>query len=572
MTVLINLIGGVALLIWGVRMVRTAVTRGFGADLRRLVAAATERRIAAFSAGIGVTTLLQSSTATALLVASFASRGSISSALALAILLGADVGTTIVVQIFSQRIGWLSPLLTLIGVVVFLMSERTPPRNIGRACIGLGLVLLALQLIGEAARTFADSEALRVVVAHLGNEPLLTVLLLAGITLLLHSSVVVVLLLAALASADLILLEHAAVMVLGANLGGALLPVIATYPMGASARVAPVANAGVRVAGVVAFLGFAPWIAAQLSLTGLSSALLVAQFHTLFNVVVALAALPFVEQIARFTESVLSKSVQSESDTVVSNLDEQAYETPVVALACATREALRIGDVIKRMLDGSMDAIRTNDPVKRKNVEALDDEVDRLYEAIKLYLARLTKEELDSEESARSIEILSFTTNLEHVGDIVDKNLMELAAKKARSKIAFSDVGMSEIEALHADVLVSMELALNVFISGDLELARKLIARKIEIRDMERHSTEMHFARISEGRPQSIDSSSLHLDVLRDLKRIHSHLTAVAYPILERANELADSRLKRREPSDMRMTATPPSDATLQAAQKSKDD
>jgi len=544
MAVILNLIGGVALLLWGIRMVRTAVTRGFGADLRRAIASMSRQSVTAFAAGIGTTTLLQSSTATSLLVASFSTRGAITSSVALAILLGADVGTTLVVQIFSHRVEWLSPLLIAIGVVRFLTSDRSPPRNLGRAAIGLGLVLLSLQLISSAAQPLASSDGLKVVLSQLGHEPLLTILLVAGMTVLLHSSVAVVLLLAALSSAGTITLEHAIVMVLGANLGGAFLPVIATYPMPNAARIAPIANAGVRVVGVVIFALFAAPATALLLKMGLGPALAIAQFHTIFNLAIALLALPFVRQIVSLTSRVYKDPLPDATQTYQSNLEEQAFDSPAVAIACATREALRVGDVIKAMLQGTITALRENDVARRKAVEALDDEVDRLYEAIKLYLARLTREELDSEESERIIEILSFTTNLEHVGDIIDKNIMDLAAKKARLKITFSDAGMSEIEALHANVLANMELALNVFISGDLPLARRLLAQKTEIRDKERASAERHFARVGSGQAQSIDSSSIHIDILRDLKRINSHLAAVAYSILERAGELADTRLR----------------------------
>lgn len=544
MTILLNLVGGVALLLWGIRMVRTAVTRGFGADLRRAIAAAAGNRLHALVAGLGITAILQSSTATALLAASFASRGAISAGLAFAILLGADIGTTIVVQVFSQRVEWLSPALIAFGVLRFLTSERARARNLGRAAIGLGLVLLALGLITTGAEPLAASSALKVVVAQLGDEVVLAIILVAGLTLLLHSSVAVVLLLAALASAGVVSLEQAIVMVLGANLGSALLPVLATYAMAPEARIAPIANACVRSAGVVVFAAFPATAADLLSSAELGSALAIAQYHTIFNLVIALAALPFVHHIVALVERHFVRPTSAAGHAPLGNLEEQAYESPAVALACATREALRIGDIIKAMLHGTIEVLRSDDPVQRKHVEHLDDEVDRLYEAIKLYLVRLTREELDPVESERSVEILSFTTNLEHVGDIIDKNLMELAAKKARSKITFSEIGMSEIEALHADVAANMELALNVFISGDLDLARKLLEQKTEIRDKERASADRHFARIGEGRTESIDSSSLHLDILRDLKRINSHLTSAAYPILERADELAESRLR----------------------------
>lgn len=552
MITLIKLCGSIALLLWGIRMVRTAVTRGFGADLRRVIAATAGRRIPAFGAGIGITTLLQSSTATSLLVASFSSRAGMTAPLALAILLGADVGTTLVVQLFSHRVEWLGPLLIFAGFVRFQTTDRARPRNVGRAAIGIGLIMLALQAIGAAAAEVTGADALRIVLSQLGSEPVLAILVIAMATVLLHSSVAIVLLIAAIAQAGTITMPSAIAMVLGANLGGALLPVFASFPMGRAARIAPIANAAIRFVGVVAIAAFIGAASGLLQHTGLGPAAQTALFHTAFNLAIALIALPFTATVASLAERFLLASEVDAAPQALSNLEEQGLETPAVALACATREALRIGDIVKSMLGGSINALRTDDAVMRKQVENQDDEVDRLYEAIKLYLARLTRSELDPEESERNIEILSFTTNLEHVGDIIDKNLMELAAKKAKLKATFSPAGMAEIEELHNDTLANLDLALNVFISGDIKLARRLLAQKTVIRDKERHSAEQHFARISHGRPESIDSSSLHIDILRDLKRINGHLCAVAYPILERANELAASRLihPRNDPID----------------------
>lgn len=550
MITLVNLCGSIALLLWGIRMVRTAVTRGFGGDLRNLIRASSGRRVAAFLSGIGVTILLQSSTATSMLVASFSSQPGMTAASAFAVLLGADVGTTIVVQLFSHRVAWMAPLLILIGVVRFMTSERSRPRNLGRAAIGLGLIMLSLQLIGTTASDITGAGVVKTVLVQLGREPLLMILMLAIVTIALHSSVAAVLLVAALAESSAVPVQSAVLMVLGANLGGAVLLALSAHPLGRAARVAPAANVCVRLAGVLIFM-FAPAaVADALAVSRLGPAGQVVLFHSFFNVVIALMALPFASTIADSIERLLPAAAPDETFRPPSNLEEQGLETPVVALACATREALRIGDVIKEMLNGSMDVIRSDDTARRKHIEGLDDEVDRLYEAIKLYLVRLTREELDKEESERAIEILGFTTNLEHVGDIVDKNLMELAAKKAKAKVAFSNEGLSEIEALHKDTVASLDLALNVFVSGDLRLARRLLAQKVVVRDRERGSAEKHFARISKGRPESLDSSALHLDILRDLKRINSHFCAVAYPILERASELAESRLLAARSAD----------------------
>jgi len=203
-----------------------------------------------------------------------------------------------------------------------------------------------------------------------------------------------------------------------------------------------------------------------------------------------------------------------------------------------------MGDAVRGMLAGSLEVFRGNNPELLREIERKDDVVDQLHEAIKLYLTRLSREELDTTESERNVEVLSFTTNLEHIGDIIDKNLMDLAAKKIKKRASFSTEGFEELEIFHGHILENFDLAMNVFMTGDIEMARRLIQQKVSVRDLERNYAETHYARIGEGRPDSIETSSLHLDVLRDLKRINGHLTSVAYPILDRAGELIESRLK----------------------------
>jgi phosphate:Na+ symporter len=544
LTILINIIGSVVLLLWGIRMVRTAVMRSFGAELRSLLAGALSRRFSAFLAGAGITTLLQSSTATSLLVVSFTNSGALSAALGLAILLGADVGTTLVVQIFSQRIEWLSPFFVAIGVISFLSSQNSRVRNLGRGCIGLGLIALALQGISSAAQPLAASDAVQSMLQSGASEPILMVVVVAALTVLVHSSVAIVLLVGTLAAAGALTLHQAFALVIGANLGGAMLPVLATWMQPAAARTPAIANALVRATGVIATLPFIANTAAIAGDFNVAPQLAVAHFHTVFNLALALLALPFIHPIAAFVTSFFQDDAAVSSGQYISKLDDDDFESPAVALACATREALQIGDAVEEMLERTFEVFRDDDADGRKYIKALDDEVDRLHGGIKIYLAKLMRAELSQDESVRTIEVLSFATNLEHIGDIIDRNLMVLAAKKKRAKAMFSVEGLKELEEFHSDIHTNMKRAINIFISGDLELARQLLAQKTLIRDKERHSIEQHFERLGKGATQSIDTSSLHLDILRDLKRINSHLTSVAYPILERAGELAESRLR----------------------------
>jgi phosphate:Na+ symporter len=383
-------------------------------------------------------------------------------------------------------------------------------------------------------------------ILHSGaGEPILMVIVIAALTVLVHSSVAVVLLIGSLAAADALTLQQAIVLIIGANLGGALLPVLATWLQPAAARGPAVANSLVRTIGVVVALPFAADAASIFAASGIDAKLAVAHFHTTFNLLLAIAALPFIHQISAFVMKFFQNDAVATTTLYRSTLDTDASESPAVALACATREALHISDVVEDMLDRTFVVLRDDDADGRKYVEAMDDEVDRLHEGLKIYLAKLMRAELCQDDSERTIQILSFATNLEHIGDIIDKNLMELAAKKKKAKAMFSHEGMSELEEFHREIRANMKRAINVFISGDLELARQLLSQKSAIRDMERKSIERHIERIGSGTVQSIDTSSLHLDILRDLKRINSHLTSVAYPILERAGELSESRLRR---------------------------
>lgn len=543
METIINIVGGVALLLWGIRMVRTGITRSFGAALRQALAASSRNRVTGLAAGFGVTAILQSSTATALIVSSFAGQGMIAGVAALAIMLGADVGSTMIVQALSLDLEWLSPVLISAGVFLFLSTENSRRRAIARAFIGLGLMLLSLRLIAMGSLPFRESEAMAVLVGPLTSEPLLAVVFAAALTWASHSSVAVVLLIMSLAGMQVLNTQLAMTMVLGANLGGALAAVGLTAKALPAVRRVPLGNLIMRTLGVLAVVPLVPYLQPYLAVLGDSPARLLANFHTGFNLALVAVFLPFLALVDWAAKRIMPDRPATDDPGSPRYLDEGALDTPSVALTGAVRETLRMGDVVKSMLAAARDVLRTNDASLRKTVEAQDDVVDRLHEAIKLYLTRLTEEELDKAESQRSIEVLSFTTNLEHVGDIIDKNLMELAAKKTKGRINFSDEGQAELEAFHERILQNLDLALHVFVSADEDAARRLLHEKTEIRDLERRYVENHFRRMGERRPDTLDSSALHLDVLRDLKRINSHLTSVAYPILERMGALTESRL-----------------------------
>ncbi len=543
MQLIIAIVGGVALLLWGIRMVRTGITRSYGAEFRKLLAHSVKNRLVAFAAGFGVTAAIQSSTATGLIVASFAGQGLVAGVAGLAIMLGADLGTTIVVQVLSFDLEWLSPLAIALGVFVFLASEKGRRRSLARSAIGLGLILLSLRLIVEGTAPLRESDALLVLLEPLAQDPILALLLAAAVTWLAHSSLAIVLLIMSLAAGGLLDMGLSLALVLGANLGGAMIAVGATLRSAPAARRLPLGNLIMRAIGVFAVLPLLAFVEPYLAFMGSGPERMLANFHTGFNFCLALVFLPLLNLIDAAVRRLLPDKTGKDDDGGPRYLDPGSLETPPVALACAMRETLGMGDEVKAMLGSTIEVLQRDDAALIEQIEKRDDVVDRLHEAIKLYLTKLGQEELDAEEGARNIEILSFTTNLEHIGDIIDKNLMELAQKKIKGRLTFSSEGAAELTAFHGRVLANLDLAMSVFISDDLELARRLLREKTAIRDLEQQYVANHYARIGAGRPESIESSSLHLDALRDLRRINGHLTSVAYPILDRAGELAASRL-----------------------------
>lgn len=542
--ILITLVGSVALLLWGVRMVRTGVTRAFGGHIRRVIATSTRDRLRAFATGFAITALVQSSTATTLIVSSFAGRALIAPAAALAVVLGADLGSTIAAQVLSFDLGWLAYAAIAGGVFWFMGSRDEHSRHVARIALGLGLMLLSLKLIATTSAPLRGSTAMTALLGGLAGEPIVAALVGALVTWLAHSTLAIVLLVSSLAAAQLMPPEVACALVAGANVGGAFAPLASQAAAPPAARRVPLGNLLMRAAVAVACIPFLGPLVGFVATLSPDAARLAINFHTAFNLAVAVVFIGAVPLVARLCARLLPDKPSVEDPGRPRYLDPHLLEHPAEALACAARETLALGDHVAQMLRQTIEVFTRDDQKLVKSVEESDDAVDRLHEAIKLYLIQVSRAGMSESESRRYVEILSFVTNLEHVGDIVDKNLMELASKKIRNRVAFSTEGLEELKAFHARVLDNLQLAFNVFMSRDPALARRLLREKTAMREAELSAADSHFRRLREGRPESIESSAIHLDVVRDLKRVNSHLTSVAYPILEAAGELAETRLR----------------------------
>jgi phosphate:Na+ symporter len=547
MQTLLNLLAGVSLLVWGTHIVRTAILRMYGGNLRRVLRRSVSKRGSAFFAGLGVTGLIQSSTATALIVASFAGQGLIGTAPALAVMLGADVGTAVVTVLLSFDLSWLAPLLIFSGIVLYLSSQASNAGRFGRILIGLGLIMFALQWISVAAHPIVQAAGVKVIFASLTGDVMLDMLVAALFTVLCYSSLAVVLLVATLASLHVIALPVALGLVLGANLGSGVLGMLSTLRAAPEARRVTLGNFLFKLIGCVLAVPLAGHLDEWIGGIGLDAAREVVLFHLAFNVVLALLLLYWTEHIAKIAEQLLPARPLSEDPAKPRHLDPSALDTPGLAIACAAREAMRIGDVVEQMLAGMLTVLTTNDRTLAEHLRKTDDIVDELYTAVKLYLTQIPREALEQREGRRWADIVSFAINMEQVGDIIERILTDLEDKKIDKGRNFSGAGMAEICDLHARLIANLRLGLSVFLNGDLKHAQELLAQKVLFRDLERAYANSHLGRLAGNTVESIETSSLHLDLISDLRRINSHICSIAYPILEEAGVLARTRLKTDE-------------------------
>lgn len=541
---LLNLLAAIALLVWGTHLVRTGILRVFGANLRHVLAVSISNRLAAAVSGIGVTALVQSSTATSLIVSSFVGQGLVTLPLALAVMLGADIGTSLMAVLFSFDLTWLSPLFIFVGVVLFISRQDTNIGRFGRVLIGLGLMLLALRLVTDSTEVLTRAPAVKALLGSLSSDLLLEITAGAFLAVVSYSSLAIVLLTATLAASTIIPIDVALGLVLGANLGSGLLAVLTTLRSAVEVRQVPLGNLVFKLLGVVIaapFVGL--WLRHVRPYLG-EPATVVVMFHLAFNVLVGAVFIGWTQVIARWVEKLLPKPEKNKAGGRPHHLDPSALATPSLAISCAAREALHQADVVETMLMGVLEVLQKNDLKLAEDLRKMDDAVDELYSSIKYYLTKISREALAEEESRRWTDIISFTINMEQIGDIIERVLIDIEDKKIKPGRNFSEAGMAEIVELHERLVANLRLGMSVFLNGTVRDAQKLLEEKARFRDLERAYANTHLGRLTDNTMQSIETSSLHIDLISDLKRINSHICSIAYPILDSAGALAPSRLR----------------------------
>ncbi len=546
--VIVNLLGGIALLLWGVRMVRTGVLRAWGDSLKHFIEVRLSNRPSAFLAGASATAILGSGTATTLIVAGIAASGAIGTSLGLAVLLGADVGSAIVSAIFASGSSlalWASPILIFAGYVTFGASREFRPHNIGRIMIGVGLMLMALKLISSATMPLRDASLFHEVLTAIGQEPLLAFLTGAAMAWGFHSTLAVILLIASFVANGSLELAGAIAFILGLNLGGGLPAITSTLNLPPAGRRLPVANLMCR--GIAAVLGLAfvsrlTQAAQAIPFDAVTTAL---AFHAAFNLFVGLFFLPLTKLIeTQAVKLVPDEKLDADQLAAPRYLDAKSLSSPSIALSNALLETVRMSEVLNRMFDTALSALRLKSTETLKLLKPLDERLNTFQNAIQSYLVDLTQTQLTSQEARRALEVTLYVSNLEHAGDVIHLNLADRVKAKAKENIEFSMEEQAAFDDLCLIIHDNIRLATGVLSSGDIEGAKRLIAQKDAFRKLENSVLDQHFKSDKQAKRGALRRSALYVDMIRDLHRINSHIVSAGYPIVDAAGLLRGSRLR----------------------------
>jgi len=530
---LVILFGGMALLLYGMQLTGEGLQRAAGARLRQILTHLTSNRVSAALTGAGVTALIQSSTATTVMLIGFVQAGLLSLHQAMGIILGADVGTTFTVQLLAFKVYDYAPLLVGIGFAVLFFTRRRLFKDLGQALLGFGLIFLGLKLMIDGMAPLKDSELVAQVLVAFAESPILGIAAAAVFAAVVASSAATIGLAIALASHGLLPLAGAVPIVLGANIGTCATALAASMGSTTEAKRVAVAHIGFKLLGAAVVLPFLdPFVSlAQDSATDLGRQ--IANAHTFFNVGISLLFLPFQGLAARFIIRMVPDRPEEEARFRTRYLDDRFADQPSLAIGQAQREALRMADIAQAMLRDAATVFRSGSQELLEDVEKRDDQLDYLEREIKIYLTRLSRQTMTEDLARREIALLGFIGNMENIGDIIDKNLMELARKKLYQGRRFSEPGEAELMDFHAQVSKNLERAIVAFASGDRGLAQEVLDQRAVIRQRERDLRQSHLDRLRAGLAESLETSEIHLDVLTNLKRINSHITAVVYPIVE---------------------------------------
>jgi len=546
---LLNIAGATVLLLFAVKMVQTGVEQAYGPSFRRFMMR-SRAKVSATFCGALLALVMQSSMAVTILVSGLLGSSVLSFELGLAAILGADLGSALVIQFLSLDIDWLAPLMLVVGGLMLLKSETPLFRQIGRVIMGVALILIALSLIRTSVSPFSDSSYLTDFASILERDFLTAFLMGALLAFLLHSSVAAVLMFVAMVASEALPLMVGVSLVLGANLGSSLLPIWMTRTMSPKARQLPLMNLFIRggaALSMVVIVNRTP-LFAHLSEIHVGQQIILT--HIIFNAML-LVVIPFSGFIGRCATRLLPEHHAPNENTPAhyrSVLDKNTLGTPALALVCVQREIHRMLLLTQDMMIPIMNLFERYDKKQNKKIIENNKRLNDAFDGIRYYSGKLSQHITSNSHRRQLRHLLEFAIAVEAAGNIVAKTLSPLALTRAKEGLHFSTEGLRELEDMHERIIANISLASNVLVSRDVDIARQLVEEKSELSRRQRKSRKSHLKRLAAGLAVSLETSDLHLETSLAFKEFNSQIATVAYPILSRKGKLLNSRLVEKDP------------------------
>ena len=544
---LFSLSGAVFLLLFGVRMVRTGIERSYGASFQRFMTGQTSYARASML-GVGLAVLMQSSAAVALLTSVFAASGALAFPIAVAIVLGGDLGSALLIRVLSLDLAWLVPVLLTVGGYLFVKTEAKRWRQAGRVIMGLAFILISLQLLREAMDPIRDSDFLPSISDYLSKD-MVTAFIFGGVlAFVMHSSVAAILMCVALVQIGVLPFSAGLSLILGANLGSALIPLWLTKDMNADARRVPVANLLLRGSCAVLVLWPAQIVFEAYFPAHSEPAGWLILFHITFNASLVAISFLFVRPVERFLVWFIPSDVPEAglADAPLRTqtaLDPGRVTTPAQAQADLKRELLHMSETVELMFAPIPTLYETPEQPAIRRFRALNRDLNDHMVQIRDFVAAIPMDDFNKQDAKAMRALMEYALRLKTAGDVIALKIYRLANDIRTQDLIFSGEGWVELMDMHQAILANLKLASNVLISDDLESARILSLEKTEIKRVEYRSRMRHLKRLQNGNAKSYKSSDVHLETLRAFREINGHIAAVAYPVLYQHGQLLETRL-----------------------------
>ena len=535
MDIAIGIMGGLGLFLYGMNLMGDGLQKSAGSKLKRIIELLTSNVIMGVLVGMVVTMVIQSSSATTVMVVGFVNAGIMSLPQAIGVIMGANIGTTITAQLVSLDVDFLAPVALGIGIVIYMFSNKPKHKHIAEILIGFGILFTGMDFMKDAVKPLAGYQGFTDMLLSFGHHPILGVLMGFAITAIVQSSSASMGMLIALASQGLIPVTAALPILYGENIGTCVTSLISSIGASRNARRAAIMHLTFNVLGSIIFMFILskPIVAIVTAIDPTDAARQIANAHTLFNIINVIILLPFNKLIVKTALKLVpeTKGEQDDDAKVVKYIDDRMIETPSIALANIVKETLRMGEKSKESLNAAMDGIIDKSKEKIELSFRREKLINELQKLILNYLLKLSKASLN-EDSRETVDALFNTVNdIERIGDHAE-NIAELAQDIADSDMSFSDVGIGELKDMYNKVISTYTYALEAMRTSNVELACKVIKMEEQVDMMEKSCRANHMNRLNSS-SCSIESGVIYLDIISNLERVSDHAVNIAQQVIE---------------------------------------